>query len=61
MFKKIMPPFFILAAWITIVGKPVFCYASRYVSPSWVGWLPFFWFVLSRLARFAARLGRMVF
>lgn len=36
-----MPPFFILAAWITIVAS-LFCYASRYVSPSWVGWLPFF-------------------
>ena len=36
-----MPPFFILAAWITIVAS-LLCYVSRYISPLWVAWLPFF-------------------
>jgi endonuclease/exonuclease/phosphatase (EEP) superfamily protein YafD len=41
MFKRIASPIFILAAWATIVAS-ILCYLTRYISPIWCSWLPFF-------------------
>ena len=56
MLKKITTPLFILAAWLTLVAS-ILCYLTRYISPEYCGWLPFFGLLYPFLAVLQVLLG----